>query len=133
MGKCAVCTYLVLSLQLILLFLMFFLLVFALRKYFLFFFFYDTATTEIYTLSLHDALPIFNDFALLIQNAREGIGAIALVINAFIPVMKGRGAGLSLDRSKVGIFARGLIKMSVNTDTNPQLTVGISRLVQRNC
>src|SRR2546430_15745346 len=27
--------------------------------YFLFFFFNDTATTEIYTLSLHDALPIF--------------------------------------------------------------------------
>src|SRR3712207_8238404 len=27
----------------------------------LFFFFNDTATTEIYTLSLHDALPIFND------------------------------------------------------------------------
>src|SRR5947208_9133781 len=26
---------------------------------FLFFFFHDTATTEIYTLSLHDALPIF--------------------------------------------------------------------------
>src|SRR4028118_1154052 len=33
--------------------------------YFFFFFFFcffnDTATTEIYTLSLHDALPIFND------------------------------------------------------------------------
>src|SRR2546427_13291563 len=28
---------------------------------FLFFFFNDTATTEIYTLSLHDALPISND------------------------------------------------------------------------
>src|SRR5688572_17912576 len=28
--------------------------------YFFFFFFNDTATTEIYTLSLHDALPIFN-------------------------------------------------------------------------
>src|SRR5439155_22553447 len=27
---------------------------------FFFFFFTDTATTEIYTLSLHDALPIFN-------------------------------------------------------------------------
>src|SRR2546429_8770853 len=27
-----------------------------------FFFFNDTATTEIYTLSLHDALPIFGDF-----------------------------------------------------------------------
>src|SRR2546429_8488931 len=29
----------------------------------LFFFFNDTATTEIYTLSLHDALPIFSGFA----------------------------------------------------------------------
>src|SRR5256885_16556476 len=28
------------------------------RFYFFFFFFNDTATTEIYTLSLHDALPI---------------------------------------------------------------------------
>src|SRR5262252_10217659 len=28
-------------------------------SYVLFFFFNDTATTEIYTLSLHDALPIF--------------------------------------------------------------------------
>src|SRR5258708_25636970 len=28
------------------------------RPFFLFFFFNDTATTEIYTLSLHDALPI---------------------------------------------------------------------------
>src|SRR3712207_7203991 len=27
----------------------------------MFFFFNDTATTEIYTLSLHDALPIFGD------------------------------------------------------------------------
>src|SRR2546423_8802466 len=27
----------------------------------IFFFFNDTATTEIYTLSLHDALPIWND------------------------------------------------------------------------
>src|SRR5260221_10015072 len=32
-------------------------LIFTLR-FFLFFFFNDTATTEIYTLSLHDALPI---------------------------------------------------------------------------
>src|SRR2546430_7587009 len=30
---------------------------------FLFFFFNDTATTEIYTLSLHDALPIFHALA----------------------------------------------------------------------
>src|ERR1039457_7680224 len=30
--------------------------------HFLFFFFNDTATTEIYTLSLHDALPISNRY-----------------------------------------------------------------------
>src|SRR5256885_12263386 len=30
----------------------------TLLRYFIFFFFNDTATTEIYTLSLHDALPI---------------------------------------------------------------------------
>src|SRR5436189_4429801 len=31
----------------------------SLASFFFFFFFNDTATTEIYTLSLHDALPIF--------------------------------------------------------------------------
>src|SRR5690242_21866988 len=31
--------------------------------YFFFFFFNDPATTEIYTLSLHDALPIYTGFA----------------------------------------------------------------------
>src|SRR2546429_9930644 len=35
------------------------LLFFSCSRFFFFFFFNDTATTEIYTLSLHDALPIF--------------------------------------------------------------------------
>src|SRR2546430_17520985 len=46
---------------------------------FLFFFFNDTATTEIYTLSLHDALPISRDSgaddqrvaALAVRSARD--------------------------------------------------------------
>src|SRR5690348_18381963 len=38
-----------------------FLCLFLFFLFFLFFFFNDTATTEIYTLSLHDALPIFAD------------------------------------------------------------------------
>ena len=38
------------------------------------FFFNDTATTEIYTLSLHDALPIFQDDLLNIS----GIFCVAL-------------------------------------------------------
>src|SRR5260370_35323193 len=36
---------------------------------FLFFFFNDTATTEIYTLSLHDALPIL--FAIALWDAKQ--------------------------------------------------------------
>src|SRR2546425_7793055 len=36
-------------------------------SYFFFFFFNDTATTEIYTLSLHDALPISGDIIWTIQ------------------------------------------------------------------
>src|SRR5256885_12079007 len=41
---------------------------------FLFFFFNDTATTEIYTLSLHDALPISNS---RVRPARSaGLGAL---------------------------------------------------------
>src|SRR2546422_7535811 len=41
----------------------------------LFFFFNDTATTEIYTLSLHDALPI-----LLVLGANSGVGIAAIQI-----------------------------------------------------
>src|SRR5205814_8905013 len=41
-----------------------------LRSIFTFFFFNDTATTEIYTLSLHDALPIFVDLAVDPRDAR---------------------------------------------------------------
>src|SRR5256885_14271690 len=38
---------------------LYFLLIIHIYPYSFFFFFNDTATTEIYTLSLHDALPIF--------------------------------------------------------------------------
>src|SRR3712207_8564082 len=48
---------------------------------FLFFFFNDTATTEIYTLSLHDALPIYLAAQIVagrldqkVDQRREGVG-----------------------------------------------------------
>src|SRR5256885_3437678 len=41
----------------------------SLRIFFSFFFFNDTATTEIYTLSLHDALPISVTLALQILHS----------------------------------------------------------------
>src|SRR5437868_9822648 len=43
--------------------------VFVLSCFFFFFFFNAPATTEIYTLSLHDALPISLDFVLLARHA----------------------------------------------------------------
>src|SRR5258705_13270077 len=41
----------------------------------LFFFFNDTATTEIYTLSLHDALPIFHVFG-QVHDVPDGVGNV---------------------------------------------------------
>src|SRR5256885_16308108 len=49
-------------------------LIFCIFKYefdILFFFFNDTATTEIYTLSLHDALPIFGEVHVAHASARQ--------------------------------------------------------------
>src|SRR5438874_11778931 len=48
---------------------------FFLPFFFFFFFFNDTATTEIYTLSLHDALPIFS--ASQRQSRRDTEGFLA--------------------------------------------------------
>src|SRR5690606_24509430 len=46
------------------------------------FLFNDTATTEIYTLSLHDALPIFESLTLLIPNFYGGASRDALPKNS---------------------------------------------------
>src|SRR3712207_7875221 len=43
---------------------------------YLFFFFNDTATTEIYTLSLHDALPILSDFVGLRHTVGQHLAAL---------------------------------------------------------
>src|SRR5216683_2230484 len=55
-------------------FLLYYVVNFCFFFFFFFFFFNDTATTEIYTLSLHDALPIFDD-AEQHQPAGPAIGA----------------------------------------------------------
>src|SRR5436853_7469083 len=63
-----------------------FLLCFSLSSFF-FFFFNDTATTEIYTLSLHDALPIS-----ICRGGRMGMICATERFRALIP------AGARLDR-----------------------------------
>src|SRR3712207_7842394 len=66
-----------------------------------FFFFNDTATTEIYTLSLHDALPIY---ALVRVPARdrEAGGDVAARDGAVAPVDGGAVPGEVRERRGVG-------------------------------
>src|SRR2546429_1070321 len=60
--------------------------------FFFFFFFNDTATTEIYTLSLHDALPIYLD-----RRREAGDKSITLVILVALErLVHDRGDGRAL-------------------------------------
>src|SRR5207249_11780507 len=68
----------------------FFLFVLILSFLFLFFF-HDPATTEIYTLSLHDALPILDDITT--EKLDLGAGVLALP--------PGPGLGVALDEVKL--------------------------------
>src|SRR5258707_3073364 len=68
-----------------------------------FFFFNDTATTEIYTLSLHDALPIFpvcgmalSSLALLLL----GVSAPNTILVAALGFAAGLGFGTVMPRSE---------------------------------
>src|SRR2546425_12746632 len=57
---------------------------------FIFFFFNDTATTEIYTLSLHDALPILN--GLTISAAMAGATTNSSTTRIALKTLKSRAA-----------------------------------------
>ena len=61
----------------------------------LFFFFNDPATTEIYTLSLHDALPIFTNTS-PISRPKVWNGTL------FGEGVDGQGEGIELAENKIG-------------------------------
>src|SRR2546426_9190809 len=63
-----------------------------------FFFFNDTATTEIYTLSLHDALPIFD---------RRGLGRLLLDLGDLLGLDHRRGR--ELDRKSTRLNSSHLV------------------------
>src|SRR5689334_25015118 len=64
---------------------------------FYFFFFNDTATTEIYTLSLHDALPIWPGLAALgVAAGLAGIGAGPLAFALTPPLPAVRQAAIAM-------------------------------------
>src|SRR2546427_12773087 len=57
---------------------------------FIFFFFNDTATTEIYTLSLHDALPICRARrARMLARLKRRAGAIVLIVAGTAALLAG--------------------------------------------
>src|SRR2546426_4370958 len=64
--------------------------------FFVFFFFNDTATTEIYTLSLHDALPIL--IALDVNPAIETLWPRVDVLGATCDLTDAKAVESSLDR-----------------------------------
>ena len=67
------------------------------------FFFNDTSTTEIYTLSLHDALPIYRDGT---KNGFE-LGVTRAITDAVeIPVIASGGVG-TLDHLVAGVLQGG--------------------------
>src|SRR5256885_10642022 len=72
---------------------------------FLFFFFNDTATTEIYTLSLHDALPIFLGW--LVTGA--GVFAVWAALDREPPDRTRDGGAVALDRKSTRLNSSHLV------------------------
>src|SRR2546430_14875787 len=72
-----------------------------------FFFFNDTATTEIYTLSLHDALPIRSNVEIDVTdglNTSSGYGPLTLLprIDMYVPRSEDRkSTGLNSSHSQI--------------------------------
>src|SRR5215217_6132207 len=83
------------------------------------FFFNDTATTDIYTLSLHDALPIYRLHAMVdrpnlfikIPATREGLPAIEETIASGIPVNVTLIFSLQRHREVAAAYLRGLKRL----------------------
>ena len=55
-----------------------------------------------------------NDHAALVEDAREGVGPVALVVDAFVPVVVGRRRTLLFYKIKPRVFARRLVEMAVD-------------------
>src|SRR3989454_10220503 len=105
------------------------------RVYLLFFFFNDTATTEIYTLSLHDALPIYDDLVPA-RGRQEEAGAVSrlslpLAVRAEDdPVEPGRRAGGHELQYRAATADLDVIRMGPQAQ-HPQRGGAVAREVQR--
>src|SRR5260370_35327007 len=85
---------------------------FLILSSFFFFFFNDTATTEIYTLSLHDALPISPGPFSVQANVHQATGALVVTVPRRVfklnpYVLAGAGALMFDPTGSVGGFVFG--------------------------
>src|SRR2546429_9820915 len=86
-----------------------------------FFFFNDTATTEIYTLSLHDALPIYTHVARLVPGTRSpmkraGFTLIELLTVVVIIALVRSEEHTSELQSRLHLVCRLLLEKKKKTD-----------------
>src|SRR2546430_9103841 len=86
------------------------------------FFFNDTATTEIYTLSLHDALPIFRDALGDERGARRFHHRADEVVEV---------ADLRFGEHRIGFFARPLLEQLQRSEEHTSELQSQSNLVCR--
>src|SRR2546429_583740 len=99
---------------------------------FFFFFFNDTATTEIYTLSLHDALPISVD--------GDVVGERAKIIIEKVVTEFGREVGLGVEEQRSEVVLQGActaalvvdeIRLAVAQHDVARLKVTVEEIVAR--
>src|SRR3712207_8765989 len=96
----------------------------------IFFFFNDTATTEIYTLSLHDALPIYGYDPRLLAPDWGVLGAKSPAVELNRALVRRLGSGESLEQgrrseehtselqSRQYLVCRLLLEKKKNTQSN---------------
>src|SRR2546429_6901363 len=85
---------------------------------YLFFFFNDTATTEIYTLSLHDALPISHEVA--IERLGDARVLVRLAIHHVTPVAPRSEEHTSELQSRLHLVCRLLLEKKKTSPRSAQ-------------
>src|SRR6266404_9994305 len=100
---------------------------------FFFFFFNDTATTEIYTLSLHDALPTCTRLSSSLMRAATGVPSVGTLWSAVASRSEEHTSVLQslaylvcrllLEKKKKTIYTKNLIKKKKKKKTNTNITI----------
>src|SRR3712207_7501252 len=81
----------------------------------LFFFFNDTATTEIYTLSLHDALPIF--LLILFLNVKKPNRIVLILKTLHTPLLDRKSTRLNSSHANISYAVFCLKKKNTDSST----------------